>query len=420
MRYKNYKFRETYASIIPSTTYSTHGIHAYTAKFIPHIPRFFIEKYSKEGDFILDPFAGSGTTLLEANIAGRNALGIDISPLARLISKVKTTPIPPSELDSAIQKIRGLLKNKIKRDYDVEFYNKEYWFHKKSIKELKKIMGAIDLLSSKKEINKNIRDFFRVCFSSIVRKSSFADPANPKTYCSPKMKIKKKKGIRSYPIKYFIESIEKNAENIKELYYLSRKENNVKTLFIGTNDATNIKLPKGLKAVDLIITSPPYSNAQDYFRNIKLELFWLKEADKKSLIELGKKQIGGENHASLHYNTLHTVGISRIDSIIKEIYNINKKSAYIVYKYFYNMERNIQECKKVLKKNGHCIFVVGNNWVRGIKIPIHKVLIKMALRNGFKLEEEGFDIIPSRKFMIKRNNSAPLIDRDWVIDLKRV
>ena len=76
-------------------SYATHGIHRYPAKFIPQIPRFCIESYSEIGDDVLDPFMGSGTTLLESFILGRNSYGIDIHPLARLIAKVKTTPLIP-------------------------------------------------------------------------------------------------------------------------------------------------------------------------------------------------------------------------------------------------------------------------------------------------------------------------------------
>jgi SAM-dependent methyltransferase len=111
--------------------------------------------------------------------------------------------------------------------------------------------------------------------------------------------------------------------------------------------------------------------------------------------------------------------IPEIDKIIKKIYKINKKSAYIVYKYFFNMEKNLQECNKVLKKDGHYILVVGNNWVRGIEIPIHRGLLHIAKRNGFKLEEIGYDLITNRKFMTKRNNTVPIIEKDWVIDLHK-
>src|SRR5690348_9856531 len=83
-----------------STNSTTNTIHPYPAKFIPQIPRHFIEQFSNPGDTVYDPFLGSGTTAVEANILGRNAIGNDVNELAILISKVKTTPIPNKKLIS--------------------------------------------------------------------------------------------------------------------------------------------------------------------------------------------------------------------------------------------------------------------------------------------------------------------------------
>jgi len=393
----------------------THGIHSYTAKFIPHIPRYFIEKYTKKGDVVLDPFAGSGTTLLEANLLGRNSLGIDINPLAVLIGQVKTTPLKKQKLEKAIKKLFKNLDKKIKFPIK-DFPNRDYWFNKKSIFELSKINYCINELYKKKEIDKKIKIFFDICFSSIIRRSSFADPANPKTYCSRKMKELKKKNHQFYPIKYFKNCVTKNAPLFYELER-ELKGKKVKTHFISTNDTRNIKLPPTIKKVDLIITSPPYANAQEYFRNFKLELFWLGLVDRNGLLELDKKQIGGENHAALYYKTLQKTGYKNIDKIIKQLFSIDKKSSYIVYKYFFNMEKSFKEYKRVLKKGGHCVIIVGNNTVRGIKIPIDKTLIEIAKKNGFELYDYGYDLIKNRKFMTKRNNGAEIIEKDWIIDL---
>jgi len=416
MRCKNFNFKKN-SIVAMSNNYLTHGIHSYTAKFIPQIPRFFIEKYSKEGDVILDPFAGSGTTLLESKITGRHSLGIDINPLARLITKVKVTPINPKILNQAIKELDCLLDKRLKITYNIEFPNKEYWFSKESIQELRKIMTIINLLYDYHKIDKKLKNFFEVCFSSIIRKSSYADAANPKTYCSPRMREKRKNGDKFYPIKLFKGAVEKNSKSLKELYKMLSNRKAIKSEFIKTNDTKNIKLPSWVKKVDLIITSPPYANAQEYFRNFKLEIFWLKQADNKELINLEKKQIGGENHAALYYKQLHQTGIKSIDRIIKKLYSINQKSAYIVYKYFYNMEKSFVEYNRVLKKRGHCIIIIGNNTIRNIKIPINKTLIEIAKKHGFKLNDYGYDLIQNRKFMIKRNNHAEIIKKDWVIDL---
>ncbi|NJN98715.1 MAG: hypothetical protein HC875_33820 [Anaerolineales bacterium] len=87
-----------------NTGYLTHSLHPYPAKFIPQIPNAMIQELSSFGETVLDPFCGSGTTLVEARRLGRNAVGIDANPLACLISRAKASGI--SELDAEI--LRGL------------------------------------------------------------------------------------------------------------------------------------------------------------------------------------------------------------------------------------------------------------------------------------------------------------------------
>jgi len=75
------------------TSYLTHGLHEYPARMIPQIAQRLITLYTQEGDTLLDPFCGSGTTLVEARLSNRSAVGNDINPLATLLIKVKSTPL---------------------------------------------------------------------------------------------------------------------------------------------------------------------------------------------------------------------------------------------------------------------------------------------------------------------------------------
>ena len=85
-----------------NTGYLTHGLHPYPAKYIPQIPAALIRELSNTGDAVADIFCGSGTTLVEALLAGRNAIGIDANPLACLISKAKTTVFRSGDKDTLI------------------------------------------------------------------------------------------------------------------------------------------------------------------------------------------------------------------------------------------------------------------------------------------------------------------------------
>ena len=80
------------------TSYATHGFHKYPAKFIPQLAKRCITDFTKKEETICDPFMGSGTTLIEALVSGRKAVGVDFNPVAWLISKAKTTPINPENL----------------------------------------------------------------------------------------------------------------------------------------------------------------------------------------------------------------------------------------------------------------------------------------------------------------------------------
>ena len=91
-----------------SSSYASHNFHSFPAKFPPQLPLEFIKDLTEPTEVVLDPMMGSGTTVLEAYLAGRKAIGFDIDPLAIIISKVKTTSLKQEEL---IRHFREILKN---------------------------------------------------------------------------------------------------------------------------------------------------------------------------------------------------------------------------------------------------------------------------------------------------------------------
>ena len=75
-----------------NTKQYTHCFHPYPAMMIPQVAGRIIDEFGEGAKLLFDPYCGTGTSLVEANIRGINAIGTDINPLARLIAKVKTTP----------------------------------------------------------------------------------------------------------------------------------------------------------------------------------------------------------------------------------------------------------------------------------------------------------------------------------------
>lgn len=84
-------------------TKHVHSVHPYLGKFIPQLVEAFLHRYFSPGDCIYDPFVGSGTTLVEANVFGAHAIGCDISAFNCLLSQVKTTVYSPAALELALK-----------------------------------------------------------------------------------------------------------------------------------------------------------------------------------------------------------------------------------------------------------------------------------------------------------------------------
>ena len=143
----------------------THGFHNYPAMFIPQVARKLILAFSEEGDLVCDIFCGSGTTLVESSLLNRNSIGIELNPLAVLITRAKTMPIDPKTLTVKLKSIIDDYKS-IKNIELPDFYNIEFWFNKKVIRDLAYLRQAIRNISEE-----DIRNFFLVCFSEVVRLS---------------------------------------------------------------------------------------------------------------------------------------------------------------------------------------------------------------------------------------------------------
>jgi len=404
--------------IIPRIDYLTHGIHPYTAKLIPQIPHYFIKKYTSKDQLILDPFCGSGTVLLEARLLSRNAVGIDINPLAVLISEVKTTPLDIGELSSVIYRVKKEVEN-CEKTMDIKFPNIDYWFCEKARKELSKIRFILENLKDK--VEERIYKYLLLCFSSIIRKSSYADPRIPKTCKSKRIIEKIESGWSPEPIKYFITALNKNFERINLLSTYLKENNNYVKVFHGDARKTSAILRQnGISKVDCIITSPPYINAQDYFRSYKLEIWWLGLATPEEVRRLSKQAIGTENISSGKSELPPKSQNQLLDAIIYKIWKNNRKKAYIVHSYFENMNQVFSEFSKVMEKGGIFCLITGNNNICRVQIPTYKILIQIAEYNGFKLVEIGRDRIRNRSLPPERKHNGGVIKEEWITVFQRV
>ena len=373
----------------------THGFFKYPCKFIPEIPRWAIKKYVKDKDeSILDPFTGSGTTLLEAAINGNNSYGIEIDEVAKLISRVKTEKYNKKEVKSIQDEFEKIISeyDNIKEYRVPEIDNLEHWFPKENIQELGKILQQINEID-----NVKIKNFFKVCFVSIIKKCSYTDDSSPKPYVSSKIKIYNK---------YY-----KGIEDLAKIKNFGEVE-------ILKGDALNFELET---KVNLVITSPPYINAFDYGRTMRLENLWLGLLTENELRDKKKDYVGTEKIKT--YKEKEDLSILKESEILEKVYKkivqSDEKRALIVKKFFDDMKTNYNKVKKCLNKDGHYVIVIGDSNIRQVKVKSSEILTEIAINNGFILEDKFSYIIKNPYINIPRNGIGGKINIDNVIVLRK-
>jgi len=340
------------------TGYYTHRCHPYSAKYIPQIPNLLISNFTKRNDLVLDNFVGSGTTLVESKLLGRKAIGVDINPLACLISKVKTTIIEKSSRDQISEFLVSLrndilhlgrsitvssFKEKI-LDMDDPFpkalhNNIPKWYHENVIHELLTIKSKIDTIE-----NKDVKDFLLVAFSSILRNVSNA------TSGYGNLMINKNAPTKNKIYEKFSRAVTYMLQSTSDFSLAATKSE----ISVVNQDSRRLQFIND-ETIDFICTHPPYMAAVPYAEYQKLSLWWLGYCQDK----LEKSLIGGRR--------------SRDDT---------------PERYFDDMGVSLAEMKRVLRKEKYCCITIGNPVYHGKTWMLNDFIKNDAKKIGFKLLKE--------------------------------
>jgi DNA modification methylase len=399
-------------SHIARTNYSTHGFYPlYPARFIPQIPRYFIREYMHNHEALLDNFAGCGTSLVEAKLLGYDSYGIEINPLGRLMTEVKTTPLD----------LNVLQENKKKLDENLaavdplipEFPYRDMWFDKSVQERLGRLLAAI-----RKVHNEKARKFMLLCLAGIVRKCANADPLMLKPVFTKRMHKLVEAGRRIEVYKLFNEKFAENSQKIAAFSSFLNYDT-AEAKVIG-DDARHVDLPDG--SIRLCVTSPPFITAQDYFRETKLEIYWTGLCTYKESLELSRQMIGidisvvkQEDASKLHQ--IKESYSKKIDKAIADVYERDPRRAYIMYHYFREIRKAFEETKRVLDDEGIFALTIGDSVIRKIRIPTHEFIIDVAESVGFKATKITYDLIKTHNLVPFRNKTAGVIKTEWAIVL---
>jgi len=357
----------------------THGYHRYPAKFLPNLVKKLIEEYTKEDDLVADLFAGCGTTLVEARVHGRRSVGVDINPVAELITKAKICPIWPEKLEEYYDSFVMVIEDFREEDFLVIPVHKrlDYWFKKEQKAQIAYLYKKILMLD-----DEEIKTFMLVSLSHILKNCSRWLQTSTKPQVDPNKVIPD-------PFIIFQSHTRQMMKKNKEYYeYLDDKKYLDVSCEIKLGDARKTDIPSN--SVEAIITSPPYVTSYEYADIHQLTAYWFEYLT--DLVGFRKNFIGTFFSYNVETNFSSAIGQKIIDDLLLK----DKRTAKEVANYFRDMDKVAKEMQRILKEEGYACLVIGNTTLRNVKIRSAEVLTDILVSNGFEMVEIIKRSIPNK------------------------
>ena len=336
-----------------TTNSATHGFHPYPARFIPQIPAALIGVFTRPGEVVYDPFVGGGTTCVEANVAGRDALGGDANGLAVLIARVKTCPLPDGA-DEAILKTADHARQRIQSSNcesgEVPALSAG-WFEDFIVREIIAVKGEIARLQ-----NSLLRDFCLVALSAILVGVSKQD--SDTRYARVPKNLSPGDAVARY---------ERQLRKMLRLIASSRASLSGGTTRTCVCDS---RIPGAFaeNSADFVVTSPPYPNAYDYHLYHRHRLLWLG----MDPAELKRQEIGAHAHYS-------------------------RRNGPDENDFCRDMEQVFRASARILKHGRHFALVVGDSILHGRRVRNSDVVKAAAVAAGFSPVADFHRQMDSRK-----------------------
>lgn len=373
------------------TTYEAIGresVHPFPARMAPGIALEFLADAEKPIR-VLDPMMGSGTVLAVALAQGHSATGVDIDPLAVLISRVWTSALDKEAVRAkaaeVLQRARAIFPTLAIRDAYPRRADEEtrqfvrYWFDSYARQQLASLSTAIGRVRED-----TTRDALWCGFSRlIISKQSGASRAMDLSHSRPHRSFDR---APTKPFRKFLAAVDRVVENCADI---NEPRNREATTYRG--DARDLPLADG--SFDLVLTSPPYLNAIDYLRCSKFSLVWMGHSIAE-LRRLRSESIGAELAKTAAQDDPDIV------AILKELKlrpALTLRNEAILALYIQDMRAAMWEVARVLIPGGRAVYVVGENTIRGTYVRNALIVSLVAEQSGLTLDGRRMRALPANR-----------------------
>lgn len=380
---------------INDTGYLTHAIFAYPAKFIPQIVRYAINTYTKEADWIVDPFAGSGTVGVEAYLCKRNAILFDLNLLLNHIMPLKVYSSKERLHEADLHKLlEGMRESKHR--FMPAWSNIAYWYVPEMLDVLSQYWGFIH--------NADNTVYSTVVKAALLKASKRFSNTEDRT---PKLARSKRKlsAIEELLQENWREQLDdmihslslKTLRSLNDFVVYTQQncfEHSGQVEFHGGVDSSYVAVPR---ACDALITSPPYLQAQEYIRSTKMELFWLGHTEEE-VKELSRLEIP-------YRKADRVIQTETLDNVREMLTRDDLQER--LDSYFCHTVNALENSMRQLKLNAAACIFVGNPRIDGITVEIWRILAEYFTERGFAFEKVYEDRIKTRKLFGARKNKNP-------------
>ncbi len=375
-------------------------IHPFPARMAPEIALKKIRSLNG-GQVILDPMSGSGMVLSQAVRNGCSAIGFDLDPLARLVSRVCSTKIDNKKAIVALDKLLLACqddyqnsRNKTLHWIDNNAETKafiDFWYAPLQINQLRLL--SYYLVANPIIRNASINNVLKIALSRlIISKDPKASLARDTAHSRPHRTIK----TNDFNI---FNELPKSLRHVLSALNSEEIKKNSKT-YLG--DARKMRRIED-DSIDAIITSPPYLNAIDYMRGHRLSLVWFGYSIEK-LRSIRKKSIGSEAALQKRNKKSFEKLFARLG-----LGNLDSKNKNMLLRYYKDLRMQMKESFRVLKPGCSATYVIGNSTIKGNYVQNSELLKSAGKKAGFEIITEAVREIPdNRRYMpisVKEGNS---------------
>jgi SAM-dependent methyltransferase len=353
--------------------YATHGLHAFAARCPPPLTRWAIETFTDSGDIVLDVMCGSGTTLVEAVLTGRDGWGVDIDPLARMVALSKATPIEPAAIYDLADRMEQYAPETEDDGWRPALDRLDYWFRPDVAADLARLRCLISTCTDEGPLRRLVWTVFS---SLIVGRTSVANARDL---------VHSRHHFREWTenpnaIERFVRALRRAGRLMRDFAALPPSDHPPARL-IG-HDARALTLED--QAVDLVFFSPPYVSALDYPRAHAFAVAWLADvlATTPAAYRVHARAYVGSDRAPLAAATPDQPlpppsGHETVDAVVAAL-GLVPERAWVVARYFSDMAAVFSEAARVTRPGGHVVAVVCPSNIRQVPVPTHEIFHTLA------------------------------------------